>query len=430
MSSGLDSVGTVFMTCQRRIISFQPLLHLTLGTVGYGCYLFVWFSTAAFLTPITEALELTSTQAGILTGAIPLTYVPFALLSGLVIDRVGPRRALGVGLFVVGLAHVGRGFAEQYQVMLTLTIILGLSGTALTFGLPKLVSDFFPSEWSGTLSSGYLLGLYAGTAAAFAFGQSVLGPLVGGWRPLFVWTGALTSGLAVVWYLVWLVTDTDNWGPVDADAVAGGGGPGDRSFDIRSVWRDVRNLMGQRELLLIVVIGTMYLFGVHGLQNWLTVLLSNRGLRPDFAATITSGLILAQLLGTLTLPPLSDRWGRRRLVILACGGLTALGAFALYGVGTNVPLIVLSIGASGIGLGGLATLVRSLPVDLDVVASDQTAAAVGLVFTFGEMGGFAGPFLIGLLEGLTGSLEPGLLLVGAAGVLVVVAGYPLRTVDE
>ncbi|WP_254533264.1 CynX/NimT family MFS transporter [Natrinema gelatinilyticum] len=402
----------------------RAYLLLFVGTVGYGCFLFVWFSIAAFLTPITNQLGLSNTAAGFLNGAVPLTYVPFALLSGLVIDRVGASRAIGVGLLVVGIAHIGRGLATSFPTMLALTVLLGLGGTGLTFGLPKLVSELFPPEQSGAMSSAYLVGLYAGTAAAFSLNRAFLGPALGGWRPLFVASGLVTAAVALVWLAM-----TYGWrhvaGTNAAEPSADGG-----SFSLESLLADARRVGTHRDLQLLVVVGVMYLFATHGLQGWLTVILERRGLATTTAATATSGLIVAQLVGTVVLPPVSDYLARRRAVIAACGVMIAGGTASVLLLGQlTLGTIVVTLGSVGVGIGGLATLVRSVPLNIDGIESRHAGTAVGLVFMFGEIGGFTGPFVIGTLEDLTGSFDPGLVLVSTAGLVVVLATIPMRSVQ-
>ena len=56
------------------------------GALSYTCLLFLWFSLPAYLSTIIAETGITGTQAGVLAGAIPLTYVPLALFSGLVVD--------------------------------------------------------------------------------------------------------------------------------------------------------------------------------------------------------------------------------------------------------------------------------------------------------------------------------------------------------
>jgi cyanate permease len=78
---------------------------------------------------------------------------------------------------------------------------------------------------------------------------------------------------------------------------------------------------------------------------------------------------------------------------------------------------------AGVGIGGLAPLMRSIPIELDGIGPQLTGVATGLVFTVGEVGGFAGPFLIGSLRDATGSFLPGFALLAAGGLVVVAAGY-------
>jgi len=158
---------------------------------GYACLTFVWFSVAAFLPVLTTDLGLSGTDAGLLTGIIPLVYVPFSLASGLAIDRIGAPRAIAAGLLLFGLAQLARGFAPGFPTLLALTGLVGIGGTAITFGLPKLVAERFTPTRSGTLSSVYLLGSYLGIPAAFGLGRAILGPCSGAGGRSFAGAGSL-----------------------------------------------------------------------------------------------------------------------------------------------------------------------------------------------------------------------------------------------
>jgi len=99
-----------------------------------------------------------------------LTYIPLALFSGLLVDRVGPVRGIVDGTVVFGLAQVGRGVVATFAPMLALTVLIGLGATMITFGMPKLVSLLFRPERTGPPSSVTLAGAQPGTAGAFAIG--------------------------------------------------------------------------------------------------------------------------------------------------------------------------------------------------------------------------------------------------------------------
>jgi len=389
---------------------------LTLGGLGYGALLFVWFALPAYLQPVIDELGLTGTRAGVLAGAVPLTYIPIGLVSGLVVDRFGARLGVGAGIALAGIAQVGRAFAVGFPSMLALTLALGVGATGITFGMPKLASELYPPDRVGRAASVYLVGSYAGSASVFAFGRSVVGPALGGWRPLFVVSGLGTLGIATVWAAAaWYVP------PGDHETEASG------PLSLSSLAEDLRAVLGHRDLRLLVLLGTMYLFVLHGTQGWLVTVLETRGVDPAIAGRVTSLVVVGQVAGVLLVPVVAERLDRTRESLVVCGGLSCLGALGLLAEPRAVLLLAGPVVLVGFGMGGLSPLIRAIPVELEGIGPALTGTAVGLVFAVGEVGGFLGPVVIGALRDATGSFTPGLLAV-AAGTLVA-AGAGARMSD-
>ncbi len=386
--------------------------------IGYSALLFVWFSLPAYLTPVIDSLALSGTQAGILTGAIPLTYIPLGLLSGLVIDRIGARRGIGIGIALAGLGQFGRAFAPDFPTMLALTLVMGVGATGLTFGLPKLAAELYPAEMVGRAASAYLILAYAGSAAAFSVGRPILGPALGGWRPLFYVSGAAMFAFAGLWAVVaWSL-------PPGRHAT-----DGDGTFDAASLSTDIRAVVGHRDLRLLILLGTMYLFVLHGLQSWLVTVLETRGVDPGLAGSVTALLVAGQAVGILAVPALTERFGRTRAALVGCGVLGGVGALGLLTTPETVLLLAVPVVLVGVGMGGLAPLIRSVPVELDGIGPSLTATAVGVIFAIGEVGGFLGPVLIGWLRDLTGSFTPGIVLCAIAAFVAALAGIAMADPD-
>lgn len=387
---------------------------VAVGTFAYLFLMFIWFSLPAYLSTIIDELGLTGTQAGLLVGAVPLTYIPLALFSGLIVDRVGPGRSLAAGALIYGLAQLGRSTAAGFPSLFALTILLGVGATTITFGLPKLVSLIFPPDETGLPSSIYLVGAQSGSALAFGIGRPVVGPALGGWRPLFFWSGVVAVGYAVLWYVVsW-------WAGVDT-AVSGG----ETSFSLDSMRSDLRLVLSHGELQLVVVVGTMYLLLQHGLQGWLPTVLEARGFTPNVAGQVTSLFVVALAVGIFFIPPLADRLRVRRLTVSVCGGVVFFGVAAIVTGGLGAALFA-GVVATGVGAGGLSPLIRALPPELDGIGQERTGLAVGFIFAVGEIGGFFGPVIIGTLRDVTASFLPGLAVLALGGLVVVVAGDRLR----
>jgi cyanate permease len=380
--------------------------------------MFIWFSLPAYLSEITTELGLSNTQAGILVGAIPMTYIPLALLSGLAVDRIGPVRSLAGGLVIFGSAQAGRSIATGFPFLLGCTVLIGVGATVITFGLPKLVSSLFPPEQTGAPSSVYLVGASLGTASAFAVGRPVLGPFLGGWRELFLWSGTVAVCYAGVWLLAMRIS---NWAPNVEDSKP--------SFAMETLEADIKTVLTHRELRLVVLVGMTYLLIIHGLQGWLPTILESRGLSAERAGQTTTLLVIANVIGILTIPGLADRFRARRLAIILSGFTAFCGVGAILGGGTTI-ITAAGIVAAGLGVGGLSPLVRAIPPDLDSIGARLTGTAVGLVFAVGEVGGFLGPVLIGSLRDVTGTFAAGLAILAGGGLLAVAAGAAMQTIDS
>ncbi|WP_227379506.1 MFS transporter [Haladaptatus halobius] len=391
---------------------------VVIASFGYTCLMFIWFSLPAYLSPIIEEFGLTGTQAGVLVGAVPLTYIPLALFSGVTIDRVGPGRSLATGVLIYGVAQIGRSIAPGFPSLLSFTLLIGVGATAITFGLPKLVSFLFPPEQTGPPSSIYLIGASVGSAGVFGVGRPVFGPMLGGWRPLFFWSGVIAVIYAVVWFTVsWQVGIDDRASEHDS------------SFSVDSISQDLKLILSHRELQLIVIIGTMYLLVNHGVQGWLPTVLESRGLTPDHAGQTTSIFVAAFAVGVLIVPIIADRYSARRAALITCGSVIFLGSIGMVLGGIRF-LMIASVVVTGVGVGGVSPLIRAIPPDLDGVGAQLTGTAMGFIFAVGEIGGFLGPVLIGTFHEVTGSFIPGLVLLSIAGLVVVLAGDTLRRMGD
>jgi hypothetical protein len=192
--------------------------------------------------------------------------------------------------------------------------------------------------------------------------------LLGGWRPVFRWSGLVVLGFALVWIAAagWVSRrddhDSDGWTDrtnTESDASKADGGTGTESAPeagtiVRSIGADLKQVSTHPEMRLLVLVGAMYLFTLHGLQNWLAVVLEARGVAPPIAAGMATLFVAARAFGTLSIPPLSDLLSHRRGAVIVCGVLTAIGVLGLLRSGTGLVLTDVVIALVGIGSGDSA----------------------------------------------------------------------------
>src|SRR6186713_2153687 len=136
---------------------------------------------------------LSKTAAGLLVGAYAAGALAAALPGGIAAARYGPRRAMLIGIALMGVASLGFGFA----------------GDAWTLGISRFAQGVGGSlAWAGALT--WLIaaapvtrrGELLGTAIGSAIFGALLGPAIGalahhvGPREVFVGLAGVTVGLA------------------------------------------------------------------------------------------------------------------------------------------------------------------------------------------------------------------------------------------
>ena len=100
-------------------------IMLALAWSLYFCFGLVSFSLAPLATPIMSDLKLTYTQFGIAVGAWPLFYIVSAYPAGVIVDRLGLKKSLSVGLLAVALSAILRAHAIDFISLFTSVCCIG-----------------------------------------------------------------------------------------------------------------------------------------------------------------------------------------------------------------------------------------------------------------------------------------------------------------
>jgi ACS family tartrate transporter-like MFS transporter len=111
----------------------------------------------------------------------------------------------------------------------------------------------------------------------------------------------------------------------------------------------------------------------------------------------------------------SDRTGERKLHVAACAMTAAVGLLLAVAAEGNLWLLVLSFTLSQMAQRALVGVFWALPSMF--LGGTAAAAGIALINAVGNLGGFAGPAIMGVLRDSTGGYNGGLLVL--AGALVI-----------
>ena len=149
---------------------------------------------------IQDELGIPVAKMGLLLSAFLWAYAIAQLPVGGLIDRYGPRKLLGLGLFSWSLAQAAGGLVNGFGVFIVARFALGVGEAPLFPGGARVVRD-----WFGIRERGFATGL---CQSASSLGNFIAVPLLTflmlrlNWRWMFVIVGAAGVVLALVWWSI------------------------------------------------------------------------------------------------------------------------------------------------------------------------------------------------------------------------------------
>ena len=289
------------------------------GFLGWTLDAFDFFLVVFTLTAIAKEFGKSDAELA-LTLTVTLAFRPVgAFIFGLLADRYGRRLPLMIDLVFYSIVEVLSGLAPNYTTFLVLRALFGIGmggewGVGASLAMEK-VPPRLRGVLSGLLQEGYAVGyLLAAVCYFFVFPRW-------GWRPLF-FIGGLPALLAL--YVRTGVKESEVWERT-RHATWGELGRG-----IASHWKT---------FLYLMLLMTMMNFASHGTQDmYPTFLERDWGFSPQARSAITAVSMVGAITGGILFGLLSDRWGRRRSMILAF--VLAILAIPLWAFAPSLLLLV------------------------------------------------------------------------------------------
>ena len=235
-----------------------------------------------------------------------------AFIFGLIADRYGRRIPLMIDLVFYSIVEVLSGLAPNYVTFCVLRALFGI-GMGAEWGVgASLVMEKVPVRYRG-IFSGLLQQGYAAGYLLAALCYLVVFPRWG-WRPLF-FIGGLPALLAL--YVRSKVSESEVWQRSRAGS-----------------WKHLGQVLAGNWKVFLYIVALMALMnGVsHGTQDlYPTLLKRDWGFQTITVVGITAVSMIGALTGGVVCGHLSDRIGRRRMIVIALAGalvLIPLWAFA------------------------------------------------------------------------------------------------------
>ncbi len=180
----------------------QALSVLIVSTLAFTVCFMVWMMFGVIGIPIKKALDLNSTQFGLLMATPVLTGSLIRVPLGIWTDKFGGRVVMGTLMAITVPAIYLMAYATAYWHFLTIGLFVGLAGGSFSVGTPY-VARWFPKK-----QQGFAMGVYGAGNSGAAVNKFVAPALVVafGWTMVPQVYAAIMLGTAV---LFWLLSYSD-----------------------------------------------------------------------------------------------------------------------------------------------------------------------------------------------------------------------------
>jgi len=373
-----------------------------------------------------KELGLNAAQFGFGSGLFFIGYFVFEIPSNLLMQRFGPRVWIARIMVTWGLISIASAFVVGPLTYNAARFLLGIAEAGFTPGIFLFFTMWFPGAARARATAAFL----ASVPVANIVGSLISGVLlsIGGFGGLHDWQSlivlealpAVILGLVCLFVLAdrpskasWLAVDEKLWLEEELSK--------EQHLLAARHGDKLRGAIGNWKVYALGGIYFCYIFGSVGIGIWLPQIVKGFGL-----ATVEIGMVAAVpyacgAIGMIIWSRLAGNGSKRLLYAVGAMAFSAV-MLAVSAMLDHPVLKMIAITFTVTSMLGFQAIFLALPSSF--LTGRAAAGGLAVIVSIGNLGGFAGPYLIGYVRQATGSFSTalftvsGVLLLGAIGTLL------------
>ena len=345
-------------------------------------------------------------------GVFFIAYFFLEVPSNLALHKFGARKWIARIMFTWGIISACTALVQGPASFYVVRFLLGAAEAGFFPGMILYLSYWFPAR-ERARAVGFFM---SAIAISYAIGAPISGGImsvfggVGGledWQWLFL-IEAIPAIVASVFVLLWMDDGPEHakWLPDDEKRWLAQRLEGEEEVRLTRERHTVGEALKDTRVLLFGALYFCMVVNVYGISFWVGEIVDKVGGLNDVSKGFVTAIpYTVAIVGLILISRHSDRTGSRKPHVAASLALGAI-AFAL----STVVSPVAAIAALAVGLFfllGAHPVFWAMPAAL--LSGPAAAAGIALVNSIGNLGGFVGPYLVGLMKDATGSTDGGLL---------------------
>ena len=403
---------------------------------AFGCYVVAYVDRVNIgfaATALQRDLGLSDTQYGLGAGLFFLGYCLFEIPSNLLLERVGARRWMARIMIGWGLISMATMFISNAATFYAARIVLGVAEAGFFPGMVLYLTYWIPASDRARVGALFMMAAPIAIIVGAPLSEAILSldqrAGLAGWQWLFLIEGAPAVVLGVMTLRV-LTDRPENaaWLP-----------PHEREWlaATMAAERQARASIGEQAPLAALrspkvwLLSTIYFTNTlvtYGVFLWLPKILRDLSGTGGWRLTVMTSIpFVAALIGMILIGRHSDRTRERQRHVAACALTGATGLVLAACFPATLPMLILSFALSQVGQRSVMSVFWAMPPML--LAGTAAAAGIALINAIGNLGGFAGPWVMGWVKDTTGGYSGGFLVLAMSLVIEAVLVLSLRLPD-
>jgi len=404
----------------RRLIPFLALIYV----VAYIDRSVVGFAKLH----MNAAVGISDAAYGLGAGLFFIGYFLCEVPSNLALERFGARVWFARILFTWGVITMAMSLVNGPTSFYVLRFLLGAAEAGLYPGILYFLTKWFPMRHRARIIGLLVLaqplaGILTGPIAGLVLStHGVFG--LSNWQTLFVLSGLPAVLLCVPTLRLlpespanatWLAAGDRAW--IERELAADSA-----SYGLKAHGNPLAALKDKRVLLLALLF-LPFPLSIYGLSLWLPTIIKAFGVSDATTGLLSAVPYLFAVVGLCVVPRHSDRKRERYWHIVVVSGLAAV-TMAASAWAHSPALQFLFICLTAFSLYSIQAVVWALPGQF--LTGAQAAVGIATINSLANLGGYVGPYGIGLIKDATGSLASGLYFLSATLLFAVVITFVVR----
>jgi len=348
-------------------------------------------------------------------GIFFLGYCLFGIPSNLAMQKVGARKWISCIMIVWGFVSVGMAFVPNSILFFWMRFLLGVAESGFFPGMIFYLTRWYPKREHGLAVARFMSAIPAAGILGSVISSKVLAmpPLMNlaPWKWLFIITGSpsVLLGLLVLLYLPDGPREANWLTPAEKDLVVSRLESQDKTQAQKVTV--VQSILDLRVWVLALLYFTLTL-GMYGFQLWLPQIIdatSHGGAANTALLTVLPAIF--QAVGMIVIATHSDKTGERKWHLAGAAFVAAAGLILAALLKTPEAMMA-SLCLTAFGIWGTVGPFWALPTSF--LGGSSAAAAIALINSMGNLGGFAGPYFVGAIKSRSSDFSASLIFMAVS----------------